>query len=239
MEENKKEKKGKKVAIGIAIAAIVVIVIIVAGGYFVNDRNQKQALVTEIARVSKLDTSKETIDVNDIKTKGKYAKIEKAVKSYLNEYAVTLQNILQLLQQEQLANVLDVNNLKEDGPEFVKTKQYLQETQTKFDEYANKLTNSLSEESAMNYEGAKDLDNDSKEIYKNLLLGKTSSNQLESTKKQTEKALKLNKDMIDAKSEIINFLSENKDNWEIQGSKIMFKNQTLLNQYNKLIKKLQ
>ena len=45
--------------------------------------------------------------------------------------------------------------------------------------------------------------------------------------------------LLDVETQIINFLSENKDGWEIQGENIIFNNQTLQDQYNEYISQIQ
>lgn len=42
-------------------------------------------------------------------------------------------------------------------------------------------------------------------------------------------------EVFDYLNGIITFLSDNKDSWEIQNDKIMFKNQTKLNEYNEIV----
>ena len=64
--------KNKKVLIGVIIAVVVVAIALV-GGYFYNQQNktkQENVLNEEVEKLSKLDLTKDEIDMN-IKTKGK------------------------------------------------------------------------------------------------------------------------------------------------------------------------
>lgn len=236
MEEN---KKGKNTAIKVILILVGIVVFTAIGTYFANDRLERNKLIQEIQRVSTVDITKKKINEDNIKSKGKYAKIEKLVKSYLNGYASILQETLGVLGEEQLENVLSVDNLKEDGPDFVKTKQYLKEVKEKYAQCVEKLSDQFNEESISNYEGAKELSSSEFDLYKKLLIGNNAGGKLEEAKQKLDKVMKANGTILDTKEEIINFLSENKGNWQIQGSRVMFTNQTLLKQYNAYIKSMQ
>ena len=45
--------------------------------------------------------------------------------------------------------------------------------------------------------------------------------------------------ILETETQIINFLSENKGNWEVQGENIVFNSDALTNQYNEYVNQLQ
>ena len=76
--------KNKKVLIGV-IVAVVVVAIALVGGFVYNQQNkikQENILKEEAEKLAKLDLTKDEIDM-DIKTKGKYAIVEKTMKDYI------------------------------------------------------------------------------------------------------------------------------------------------------------
>lgn len=235
-KEKTKMKKNSKIVIIIAI--ILAILIVIGGGFFTYDRFQKQALIVEINKVSRTDISKETINVDNIKTKGKYGKIEKAIKSYMNDYATTLQETMSLIINDQFNNLLTTKNYKEDGPEFIKSKEFIIKTKQEFKEKVEKLQKGLTEESVLAKIEPEGLDKKSVELYKNLMFDEQTKKELEATNKKLEQTANQISSILDIQEQIFNFLTQNNGKWEISGNQIMFQTQTLVKEYNGYITKI-
>ena len=67
-----------------------------------------------------------------IKTWGDYAVVERKIKAYLNEYAEGIQKVLKITNNEQFNSLLSVSNLKADGPNFSKSRSYIDENKETF-----------------------------------------------------------------------------------------------------------
>ena len=88
----------------------------------------------------------------------------------------------------------------------------------------------------MSYIEGKNLDQYYIDLYKDLAL--SADNSLESDKEEFETSINEILDMLDIELQVINFLSENRGNWEIQGDNITFNSETIQNQYNEYIGQL-
>ena len=118
-------KKYGKVSKGVLITIIIIaILIIFAGAVFgiftvdkMNKEKQEKILSDEV--ISMYTSQK----VNtEIKTTGKFAKLESAIKTYYTEYVNTSKNLIDIYSQNLLNNSLTANNISSDGPEFKNTK---------------------------------------------------------------------------------------------------------------------
>ena len=142
-------------------------------------------------------------------------------------------NITNILEDERITNSLTVDNYKEDGPDFLNTKEYLNNTiaelKTLKDEYSSYLT----EEKIMSYINDKNLDDYYIDLYKNDIIG-----DIDEADKTVEDAIDSTIDVLTVSLNIINFLSENKDSWSIEDDSIVFNNQTLSDEYDNLVSQL-
>ncbi len=107
MEE--KNSKSKKSIIIIAIAVVIIIAVVAVVGSFINENVQKQLISKEIDKInntSEVDT--------DIKSKGKYADVEKVLKDYVLEYQSVANEIKDQYQNEKFTTILSADNYKND-----------------------------------------------------------------------------------------------------------------------------
>lgn len=234
----KKKRKNKWI---IRISVIVGILIII-GSIFAyvlfKDLKQEDILRNEINSLSKVDFSKDTYNTN-LKTKGDYKVVEEAIKDYFNEYASNLQDITKISSDKTMSILLSADNYKNDGPDFVKTKKYIDETRTSFNTKIEELIYMTSESEIMKRIEGKDLDSYYVKLYKELMLKETTKDDFKKSIKNLEK-LKTNiNKILDTEEAVINLLIAEKDNWTIEEDKIVFKNTDTLNKYNELIKDYQ
>ena len=89
----------------------------------------------------------------------------------------------------------------------------------------------------MSYIENKDLDQYYIDLYKEIALSEDTA--LDEDNAEIEKSLNEASQILKTETEIINFLSENKENWEVQGDNIVFNSEALTNQYNEYVSQLQ
>lgn len=237
MEKEKNTKKFNRTVIAIVVVLIIVIGILVR--VFGNSSAQKSILTAEVDRLVKTqDLSKNTIDVNDIKTKGDYAKVEKAIKTYLNDYAVEVQNLIAISQDDKISKLLSIDNYKEDGPDFEESIPYIEETLKKLEESSEKTIKLMDKDEMFNYIKSYNLSSKYEELYKSLMLDEETEKDLKTAQETLQKSIDQLKNNLEVAKETLTFLKENQSSWEISGSKVMFNNASLLSQYNQLVKKL-
>jgi hypothetical protein len=232
-------KKGKK---GIIITCVIVLILLIGmgiiGAMIGIETSQRVLLAEEVTRLSKMNLLTQTIDVEDIKTTGKYAKIEKTMKTYLNQFAESAQKLMELIEDEKLMNMLSAKNYEEDGPEFTKTTAFITEMKDKISNTANEATYYLQENAVNEYAKKQGLTEKEEELYLSLMFDEETKKDLQEVKTQMETQIQNLQDQLTTVQEIIDFLKQNKGKWEIQNNTILFHNYTLLNQYNSLGAKL-
>ena len=231
----------KKAIIGVIIA-IVLVAIVGIGILVVNDFKQEDILRQEMLEFENL-TRAENIDLNqidqkirEIKTTGDYGVLEKAMKDYLADVVNATVSIADVLNDEKIVNALTPENYMEDGPDFVQTKQFLEEAKGEIEKNKTEVLKLLSNEGAMSYIENKNLDQYYIDLYKEIALSEDTA--IEEDNAELEDSLNEVARILDIETHVINLLSENKNGWEIQDQNIVFNNETLQNQYNEYISQL-
>lgn len=233
-------KKGSK--IGLIVGAIILIIAIVGGYFFINDATQKAKIVEEFEEIQKITKSSDfNMDqlnekTGNIVTSGKYAKVEKAAKTYASDVFSTAFEIRTIIGDEKISKILTADNYESDGPEFTETKQYLSDTKNKIEELKTKMLDIIKEEKINSYIESETQDSYSIELYKELL---KKDIEISDTEKNTlEQSIDKVINMLSIEEEVINFLIENKGKWKVQGGQIVFNANDLVVKYNGYITKL-
>lgn len=232
----------KKAIIGVIIA-IVVVAIVGIGILVVNDFKQEDILRQEMLEFENL-TRAENIDldqidqrIRELKTTGDYGVLEKAMKDYLADVVNASVSIANILNDERIVNALTPENYAEDGPEFTQTKQFLEQAKSDMEQYKTEVLTLLTNEGAMSYIENKNLDDYYIDLYKEIALSEDTA--IEESNAELESSLDEAMKILDVETQVINFLSENKDGWEIQGENIVFNSEELQNQYDELVSQIQ
>ena len=226
----------KKVLIAVLIIIVIALVVI---GYFVfSDMMQEDKLKTELSEIYQL-TSAETIDMDAINerlnrtiTKGDYAVVEEAFKTYLKDNFDNSIEIANILNDEKITSLLTVENYKEDGKDFTESKNYITTTRTTLENCKEKYTEFLTEEKAMSYINDKGLDSYYTDLYKEEFVGDMETSESDGI---VESSIDEVISILNTSEEILNLLSENKDSWEIDGEIIVFSSESLSDEYNELV----
>ena len=232
----------KKAIIGVVIA-IVLVAVVGIGVLVVNDFRQEDILRQEMLEFENL-TRAENIDldqidqrIRELKTTGDYGVLEKAMKDYLADVVNVTVSIADILNDERIINALTPENYTEDGPDFVQTKQFLEEAKGKMEQYKTEVLTLLTNEGAMSYIEDKNLDQYYIDLYKEIALSEDTA--IEESNAELEASLDEAMSVIDTESQVFNFLAENKTGWEIQGENIVFNSEELQNQYDELVSQIQ
>lgn len=227
----------------ILITLLIIIVIALIGvGYFVfTDLQQEEKLKTELTELNELSNA-QNIDINEINnrldrivTKGDYATVENACKTYLRENFDNIIQISNMLNDEKITTLLTVENYKEDGKDFTNSKEYITNTRATLEDCKNKYTEFLTEEKAMSYIKDKGLDSYYTDLYREEFVGDMSSASQDTTVQDSIDEIM---ELLNTSEKVLNLLSENQNSWEIDGENIVFDNENLSNQYDELINSL-
>ena len=227
----------------ILIVLLIIIVIALVGvGYFVfTDMMQEDKLKTELSELNDL-VNAENIDMDAINEKldrrittGDYEKVEDAYKSYLRDNFDNSIQIANILNDEKITTLLTVENYESDGKDFTESKEYITNTRTTLEDCKNKYTEFLTEEKAMSYINDKGLDSYYTDLYKNEFIGDMSTAAQDTT---VQTSIDEVITILNTSEEVLNLLSENQNNWEIDEENISFNNESLSNQYDELVNSL-
>ena len=229
----------KKVLI---VLLIIIVIALVGVGYFVfTDMQQEEKLKTELSELNDL-VNAENIDMDAVNEKlerrittGDYEKVEDAYKSYLRDNFDNSIQIANILNDEKITTLLTVENYESDGKDFTESKEYITNTRTTLEECKNKYTEFLTEEKAMSYINDKGLDSYYTDLYKNEFIGDMS---LASKDTTIQDSIDEVITILNTSEKVLNLLSENQNNWEIDGENISFNRESLSNEYDSLINSL-
>ena len=227
-------KKKIFITIGVIVATIIAIIAYMV----VSDMIQEKKLNEEFSYVDGLveNEERQTEEIKNalerIVTKGDYAKVETSYKKYLKDIYENIDNLTKILEDDEITNSLTAKNYKEDGPEFVKTKEYLSKTKKSLEDGKNTYYELLTEDGAMKYIKTMELDSYYEDIYKNEINGYISEEEHEN--KTVEESINDVISLLDTSEKIINFLSDNKDSWTIEDESIVFNTQKLSDEYEKM-----
>lgn len=228
----------KKKSVIITIVVVVLVIIGIIGFIAVSDLMQGVTLRNEVDKIGKADMIKDDIDMT-IKTKGDYAVVEKTIKEYMNRYSVASKELAKILEDEQIAQVLTAENYKNDGPDFIKTKEYITNTRAAFNEKINLLIDMTSEEKMMESIEEKGLEQNFIDMYNELMLGNEIKTDLQEIINALQESNTTINNILDTQEKIINMLIENKGKWQVNDDgEIEFESQKLVDQYNEFISSL-
>ena len=225
----------------IVLGGILLIVVAVFAYFIIDDMQQEGKLKDELVEINNL-ASAETIDMDKINealnrttTKGDYAVLEQAYKQYLKDSFNNSLEIASLLNDERITQITTAENYIADGPEFTETKSYIADTKQSLEDCKNKYYEFFTDEKAMSYVNDKNLDSYYIDFYKNEL-----AFDLEEAgeDKTVENAINDIIAILDASEDVIDFLIENGNNWQIVDNSIVFNSEELSQQYDELINSL-
>lgn len=244
-ENNEKVVKKSKKKIVITIIAIVVIVFLAAGGFIFYHGNQVAKLIAEVNKISSvqiIDSSgnliEEPIDM-EIKTTGSYAIVEKTLKDYMNEIIIGTQELATNFDENKIMNLVSIDNIKQDGPDFINTKEEITKMKESAERYVNKMEELANEENLLSKIDDKNVGEYYKELYRQLAIDEESGASMRAAVEELKVAQEEAKTALGDLESIFNFLSDNKNEWQIQDEQIMFTTQSAYDEYTNLMASLE
>lgn len=230
-------KKGTKFAI---IVGIIILVIVALIAFFViRDLKQEEKLNEELNSLADLldefpiNYDKVNEKINQTITSGNYYKVEKSYKDFSSDIVASLKKLDDAIDEDTLSNMLTASNIEKDGPNFEKTKAYLENSKKTLDEVSSEMDSYFSEEKVLSYINDKNLDDYYIDIYKKYAIDDSTSD-----KEDISKTLNQLKDILDKEEAVIDFLIKNKNSWKLEDDTLVFYSKTLSDQYENLTNEL-
>lgn len=229
--------KNKKVIIGVIIA-IVVLVVIAVGAFGYYRIQQENLLIEEVNAIVSSNILEDEIDMT-IKSKGNYAKVEKTIKEYLNEYVSKVKKAEEIYMNKEVINALSAENCESDGPEFTKTKETVKTAKETANNYVNDLTNYLEKDTMLARIEEQNLSQYYVDLYAKLMYDDEET--MKDLQEAKEEMIESNDDYVEMLGKIeeaMNLLSENKDSWKLNNGRIEFTSISLLTKYNNIVRSI-
>lgn len=228
---------GKKKIVFIVIGIIILVLLGIFGYMVADEMNQTNKLIIEVGEVSQM-FNQTSLDYEIIEqklstnvSKGDYLVVEKAVKQYLSDALASMKELQSVVDDDRITTLLTIDNYAEDGPDFVNTKEYIQNTRTALENLKNEFISYTTQEKMDEYISDKGLDEYYIELYNELMGG---DEIMQADIEELESSLDSIINMLNNTEVVIDFLIENKDSWELQGENIVFFSNDLVNEYNEL-----
>ncbi len=202
------------------------------------EKVEKNLLVREIHSLKKFNLSGDRY-LTKIQTRGNYGLVEKAIKEYLDDYALHYQSVLEVVHDPKLEKLLSIENYSSDGDDFVQSFAYLEKTKKKFNQDINLLIEFCNQDKIQNYIRKTIVDPYFVQLYHTLMFDDgISKDILKSRQMFQQTKVDVNR-IFDLCSVIFQFLKTNRDQWKIQDGQIQFQTVELMNQYNYYIARIQ
>lgn len=221
----------------IVFCFIIIDAFFVVGFLVIRDSIAFNSLKSEVNYLSTLDITKDRFNTK-IKSSGDYASVESAIKEYLDNYALEIRDISEMVTDSNVESMLSYDNYQKDGPYFKKSILYLNDTKSDFNKKIDLLISNLDDEYINNYIYNKTKDEFYVSIYKELMFDTSIRDVLLSTKKLLEETKVKMNNIYDTCLDTLNFLSTYNEEWKLEENEIRFANDELLNYYNSLIKNI-
>lgn len=235
-DSGKQGKDGNKLNKVILTILLILVIFVVAIGIIYGGRIiNKAKLDRELENLVNSGSSSEKLENTTTVTSGEFAVVEETVKEYFKEYSNLRQQFMERVNDSKLQSVLTPENYEQDGPEFTESINYINTAKEEFNNIADGLLNLLSKENIEERIQEKNIGDYYKELYKEYFMD---NNELSATFQETYQDTlddrTLMNNLYDNEIEILSFLTENKEHWEVLDNKLTFDNQELANTFNEM-----
>ncbi len=235
-DSSKQGKDGNKLNKVILTILLILVIFVVAIGIIYGGRIiNKAKLDRELENLVNSGNSSEKLENTTTVTSGEFAVVEETVKEYFKEYSNLRQQFMERVNDSKLQSILTPENYEQDGPEFTESINYINTAKKEFNNISDGLLNLLSRENIEERIQEKNIGDYYKELYKEYFID---NNELSATFQETYQDTlddrTLMNNLYDNEIEILSFLTENKEHWEVLDNKLTFDNQELANTFNEM-----
>lgn len=235
-DSGKQGKDGNKLNKVILTILLILVIFVVAIGIIYGGRIiNKAKLDRELENLVNSGSSSEKLENTTTVTSGEFAVVEETVKEYFKEYSNLRQQFMKRVNDSKLQSVLTPENYEQDGPEFMESIKYINTAKEEFNNIADELLNLLSTENIEARIKDKDIGDYYKDLYKGYFIDNNDlSSTFQETYQDTLDDRTLMNNLYDNEIEILSFLTENKEHWEVLDNKLTFDDQELANTFNNM-----
>lgn len=234
-------KKKTKIIIGCAVLALVIIAAAITG-IKITDLQRQNTFVDQVNKLSQIVDAEyiSDIDRDEFNTfidsrvcKGKYAKLENAVKSYYKDLYE-----IQFKSEDAITNsaydkMLLSDNLISDGPDFENSRAELATLLQTLQDCSAQYSELISAEKAKSY-----FDETKLSAKYETLFNDSVSVAASETENIYLTSLENSEKSVSAVSGVIDYLAQTKNEWSVEGDKLIFNTKDAAEKYNKAVSAL-
>lgn len=209
---------------------ILIDVLLIGGIVLLREVTLKNVLNNEVNALIELDFFKDRYN-SKVKSNGDYAIVEKAIKSYLDAYAVKVQEVTKAMHNSKLNSLLLVGNIEKNGPLFETSLSYIESYQNDFNTLVDDLGLYLEDNDIDNYIYKYTDDEEVIELYRKVIDEKKVKDQLEKSEMKLVVSRIDTNNHIDAIRDVLTFLRDNNGNYQIVSGEVNFNNTALYAEY--------
>ncbi len=230
------KKTVKIVLIVLGIIFLLFCILIGVGVY--NDFKTEDKINREVESIQNLMEATEFDEeafkkkLNNTVSTGDYYKVERAYKNYLRDYLKINNDIIAFYENISIEKILSAENVKNDGKDFIQSRSTLNNYKSTLDKIKSDYDSMFTEKKVLSY---LDIEDDYYVDYYKEIVGEVKQSQ---TEKELSMYLANSSELLENVIALLQFLSDNKNNWNFQDNKIMFNSQALLDQYNQILQSL-
>lgn len=189
---------------------------------YINNSNYTDQKLTEILERS-------------VVKKGDYNEVETSIKNYYKDLANDLSNLQFLLSEDNFVNYLSADNLKEDQPNFIKSKANLVNSASQIEEVYQNINTRTTDINTKRYYIA---DKQVKTYYKDFYLSLIEDNITEEFTKRIKDEKNNGIEKTKTYNQVLDFLIANEGHWNLNQDIIVFDETTLYEEYLNITKSL-
>lgn len=189
---------------------------------YINNSNYTDQKLTEILERS-------------VVKKGDYNEVETSIKNYYKDLANDLSNLQFLLSEDNFVNYLSADNLKEDQPNFIKSKANLVNSASQIEEVYQNINTRTTDINTKRYYIA---DKQVKTYYKDFYLSLIEDNITEEFTKRIKSEKNNGIEKTKTYNQVLDFLIANEGHWNLNQDIIVFDETTLYEEYLNITKSL-
>ncbi len=220
------------------ITTFIIIDLILIGGFFaLRNVTERNILAAEISSLVKLDFKEDRYN-KEVKSNGSYTIVETAIKSYLDNYALKVQEITDAKYDPTLVGMTNYSNYFLSDNYFDESLVYIEEIRVSFNEDIEYLVLSVDSVGIDDYIYRFTDDEEYISLYKKLVNDNKFRIEIEKSQLEIELEKVDFNSYLDANYELINFMKTNINNYSIVDDEVHFVDNTLFEEYSRLLDKV-
>ena len=145
-----------------------------------------------------------------------------------------IDKINELSRDEKLFDILSIDNIREDGPDFEQTKKYISHISITLDEIEKNIKELISVDGIMRYVLNSGLDEDYIDYYEKITIG-SDAMEIITSSRYIDVVFDYYVELIKIYEDMVNLLSSNPDGWYIEDDMVYLNTEELLNEYNDIV----